>query len=127
METMDNFFDPVLAWSVYLISALIGCWCWRAMFFWLKKPGFVRDFLVMLGPVLLLTPTPLEPGRSEMAPAFLAAGLAALGGETELLTNTLMWWLAGLLIGVLYVLVRMIVRMQMRKSAEPEAVDYAAE
>ena len=124
---MDNFFDPTMAWSLYLLSALVGCWCWRAMFFFMKKPGLIRDFLVMLGPVLLLMPTPLAPGRGEFAPAFMVAAFSALNGETETTHNALMWWLAGLLAGVLYVLVRMIVRMQMRKTAEPEDVDYAPE
>ncbi|WP_221794867.1 hypothetical protein [Oceanobacter mangrovi] len=122
---MDTFFDPQLAWTAYVVAALIGSLCWRAMFFFLRKASLLRDLLVVLGPVLLLTPAPLTVGSSDYAPAFMVVAFAALNGEPENLANTVQWWLAGLLVGVLYALVRMIVRMQANKPAEPEDVDYA--
>ncbi len=123
---MDNFFDPTMAWGLYLISALIGCWCWRAMFFFMKRSSVIRDFLVMLGPVLLLTPTPLAAGRSEFAPAFMVAAFSAINGETEITESALMWWLGGLVVGIVYVLVRMVVRLQTRKPAAAEDGEHAA-
>ena len=83
--------------------------------------------LVMLGPVLLLSPAPISPGSDYYAPAFMVAAFSALSDEPVITQNALTWWLVGLLLGILYALVRWIVRLQRPLSTQPPDVNYAHE
>jgi hypothetical protein len=117
---MDNLYDPMTGWALYLGFALLGCWCWRMMFYWMSSASVLRDLLVVLGPVLVLSPAKISPDSDYFAPAFMVAGFSAFSNETEITDNALIWWLVGLLVGILYVLVRWIIRLR-HPAAKPVA------
>ncbi|KSW26862.1 MULTISPECIES: hypothetical protein [unclassified Pseudomonas] len=71
-----NEHDYQLAWGVYLFAAfgllvvwfLMTGWMWR----WLREP------LRVIVPVLLFTPTPVDPANNEYAPAIAITALDVL-------------------------------------------------
>jgi hypothetical protein len=108
---IDDAGSIAMLWGLYIISALVGCWCWKQLFFWIKPGTLVRDSFNTLGAVLLLPPAPVNDVGNQLAPAFLVSMMTAMSGQQDHLNTALLWWLAGLLIGVLFVLGRLIVRL----------------
>lgn len=63
-------FDVRVQWLAYAISALLCFWAWDKMFFWIKQKD-LKAIVRIMGVSLLFTPTPLEAGGSDYAPAFI--------------------------------------------------------
>lgn len=87
-----NEYHYLLAWSLYGLGALGGWLVGYQLVRWL--PRWLRESILLLLAIVLLTPTAVDPSKPELAPAiaiialdvFLDAGENALRATAELLT-----------------------------------------
>ena len=98
MESINLYWQ---AWAAYVFFALVGLWCWDKMFFWLAKEGDMRRLVLVLGAVLLLTPTFINDKDAFFAPAIFVLILDILGGIHPLSSPALIWLLVASCFGVL--------------------------
>ena len=68
--------DYLLAWGAYLIAALGCLLVWLRMTGWMWR--YLRELLRVLVAVLLFSPTIVDPGKDEFAPAIAITALDLL-------------------------------------------------
>ncbi|WP_165674462.1 MFS transporter [Metapseudomonas otitidis] len=103
-----NEHDYLLAWGAYAVAAL-GCllvcfratgWMWR----WLREP------LRLVVAVLLLTPTPVDPGRDLYAPAVAVTALDMVfkvgNNAWKAVSDLAMYGMIGLVLYLIFVAIR---------------------
>lgn len=103
-----NEHDYLLAWGAYGVAAL-GCllvsfratgWMWR----WLREP------LRLIVAVLLLTPTPVDPGRDLYAPAVAVTALDIVfkvgNNAWKAVSDLAMYGMIGLVLYLIFVAIR---------------------
>lgn len=86
---------------MYLAVALVGCWCWQQMFFWLPKGSLARHLSWAPGWALLLSPGPAAGDNNLLAPAFIGALLGILTKNTESMMASLVWMAGGLVVALI--------------------------
>ncbi|MCD8521592.1 MAG: hypothetical protein LRY66_01275 [Saccharospirillaceae bacterium] len=98
---MEGIIQFLPFWMAYLVSALVGYWCWNRMFFWLAHDSDVRRFLRMMGAVLLFTPAPIAQDSNYFAPVLVVLPFTAISEGLNAAMYALSWLLAALCVGVL--------------------------
>ncbi|MFC3607048.1 MFS transporter [Stutzerimonas tarimensis] len=100
--------DYALAWSLYLLGALLGLTVWFKMTGWMWR--WLREPLQVLMAVLLFTPTLVDPERNLMAPALAIVALDLVFGVGQELwravSDLVLYALVGLALYAVLVIAR---------------------
>lgn len=113
MQSLSEFW-PV--WLLYMGSALLGLWCFRRMFFWLKPGSDTAKLLTMLMAAIVITPAPITDVAGYYAPAIFVLIMGALEGQAPLSSPALLWLLSGAFVGGIVLVLHSSVRVFMLKN-----------
>lgn len=122
--------DYFLAWGIYAFAALGCILVWFRITRWMWR--YLREPLRLLGVVLLLTPTVVDPARDLLAPAVAISALELLfkmgGSAWGAISDLAMAAVIALGVYVIFALVRLpfLRKAQARRLAQAE-VDAAAQ
>ncbi|MCT7359820.1 hypothetical protein [Thalassolituus pacificus] len=120
---MEGIIQFLPFWAAYLVSALVGYWCWNRMFFWLAQDSDVRRFLRMIGAVLLFTPAPIAQDSNYFAPVLVVLPFTAINEGINAALYAVSWLLAALCLGVLVLGIRQLLlwlRSRLRTNNEQD-------
>ena len=117
--------DYFLAWGIYAFAALGCILVWFRITRWMWR--YLREPLRLLGVVLLLTPTVVDPARDLLAPAVAISALELLfkmgGSAWGAISDLTMAAVIALGVYVIFALVRLpfLRKAQARRLAQAEA------
>lgn len=105
MESVASYYTY---WTVYMVAALIGFWCWVRMAFWVAERGVVYHLYSALGAVLIFTPLPVTGQEQTLAPGFVAIAFTFISEGLSGLYEFAVWYLASAVLAVVALIVGLI-------------------